>query len=309
MTVQILCALLIIAGLFLLLGIRPLDVMGLFAKPFLRQSDKKKRIRRITGKPKGRLAATLDSAKAMLTAANMGEQIGAYRWTAFILAIIGLLIGLALGNILAGLVLAAGLGCSPLIIIRVRTGDYVRSLHENLESALGTVTNSYISNGDLIGAVESSLHLLPSPLDNVFQQFYAETQLIDSDIVKALRRMRERIDNRYWRDWCDVLIQCQRDRQLRFALPGIINRLGEMRRVQMETDTTIRKQIGDYIITVMIVLGAIPLMGAMMPDWYAMLSTTAAGKITLAVMLAAVLATAVWVARLYRPVEVEGGEK
>ena len=26
--------------------------------------------------------------------------------------------------------------------------------------------------------------------------------------------MRERIDNRYWRDWCDVLIQCQRDRQL-----------------------------------------------------------------------------------------------
>jgi hypothetical protein len=33
-----------------------------------------------------------------------------------------------------------------------------------------------------------------------------------------------------------------------------------MRRVQMETDTVIRKQLGDYIVTVMIVLGAIPLM-------------------------------------------------
>jgi Flp pilus assembly protein TadB len=163
-----------------------------------------------------------------------------------------------------------------------------------------------VAGGDLIGAVENNLHLLPAPLDGGFRQFYTETQLIDSDIIKALRRMRERIDNRYWRDWCDVLIQCQRDRQLRFTLPGIVSRLGEMRRAQMEADTAIQKQLGDYIVTVLLVLGAIPLMGAMMPDWYTMLTTTPAGKITLAVVLAAVLATAVWVARLYRPVE--GGE-
>jgi tight adherence protein B len=172
---------------------------------------------------------------------------------------------------------------------------------------MSLISNSYIASGDLIGAVESNLHLLPSPMDNLFRQFYTETQLVDSDVVKALRRMRERVDNCYFHDWCDILTQCQRDRQLRFALPGIINRLGEMRRIQMETDTAIRKQMGDYIITVLLVLGAIPMMGAMMPDWYAMLTTTVAGKITLSVVLAAVLATSVWVARLYRPVE--GGEK
>jgi len=307
MIAQILCALLITAGLFCLFKVRPSDIAGKFAKPFERRRDKMKRIRRITGKPKGKLAATTDDAKEMLSAAGMGGQIASYRWAAVILALFGLLLGLALDNIPAALVLAAGLGCSPLIVIRIRTGDYVRSLNEKLESAMGTVTNSYIASGDLIGTVQSSLHLLPAPLDGVFRQFYAETQLIDSDVVKALHRLRDRIDNRYWRDWCDVLVQCQRDRQLRFALSGIVARLGEMRRVQTETDTTIRKQLGDYIITVMIVLGAIPLMGAMMPDWYEMLTTTPAGKITLAVVLAAVLATAVWVARLYRPVE--GGEK
>jgi tight adherence protein B len=307
MTIQILCFLLIIAGLFLLLGIRPLDVMRPFMKPFLRQRERKNMVRRITGKPNGKMAGTVDDAKAMLTAANMDEKFDAYKWAAVVLAIVGLLIGFALDNILAGLVLAAGLGCSPLIVIRIRTGDYIRSLNEKLESAMSTVTNSYVSGGDLIGAVENNLHLLSVPLDGVFRQFYTETQLIDADVVKALRRMRERIDNRYWRDWCDVLIQCQRDRQLRFALPGIVSRLGEMRRAQMEADTTIRKQLGDYIVTVMLVLGAIPLMGAMMPDWYEMLTSTPAGKITLAVVLAAVLATAIWVARLYRPVE--GGEK
>ncbi|HMM06771.1 MAG TPA: hypothetical protein PKD52_08915 [Clostridiales bacterium] len=304
--VQILCALLVIAGLFLLLGVRASDMTRLFAKPFQRQRERTNKIRRITGKPKGKLAATVDDAKEMLTAAGMNEQIGAYKWAAVILAIVGLLIGLTLDNVLAGLVLAAGLGFSPLIVIRIRTGDYIRSLNEKLESAMGTITNAYVAGGDLIGAVENNLHLLPAPLDGVFRQFYTETQLIDSDIVKALRRMRERIDNRYWRDWCGVLIQCQRDRQLRYALPGIVSRIGEMRRAQMEADTAIQKQLGDYIITVMLVLGAIPLMAAMMPEWYTMLTATPVGKITLAVVLAAVLATAIWVARLYRPME--GGE-
>jgi tight adherence protein B len=279
---------------------------GWLIKPFERWRERKKQIRRITGKPKGKMAAAADNAKEMLLAAGMGGQIAAYRWAAVILALLGLLFGLALDNILAALVLAAGLGCTPLIVIRIRTGDYVRNLNEKLESALGAVTNSYIASGDLIRAVESNLHLIPAPLDDVFRQFYAETQFIDSDVVKALRRMRERIDNVYWGDWCDVLVQCQRDRQLRYALSGIVSRIGEMRRIQIEIDTTIRKQVGDYIITVMIVLGAIPMMGAMMPDWYIMLTTTLAGKITLAVVLAAVLATAVWVARLYRPVK--GGE-
>ena len=68
---RILCALLLIAGFFLLLGVHPFDMAQPFAKPFERQREKKNKIRRITGKPKGKLAATVDDAKAMLTAANM----------------------------------------------------------------------------------------------------------------------------------------------------------------------------------------------------------------------------------------------
>jgi len=137
MTIQIICALLISAGLFLVLKLQPSDMTGWLTKPLKQQREKKKRIRRITGKPKGKLEAVIDSAKEMLTAAGMSGQITSYRWTAVILALLGLLIGLALDNILAGLVLAVGLGCSPLIVIRIRIGDYIRDLNEKLESAMG----------------------------------------------------------------------------------------------------------------------------------------------------------------------------
>jgi hypothetical protein len=136
--VQILCALLIVAGFFLLLGVRASDMARLFAKPFQRRRERANRIRRITGKPKSKLAATVDDAKEMLVAAGMNEQIDAYKWVAVILAILGLLIGLTLDNVLAGLVLAAGLGFSPLIVIRIRTGDYIRSLNEKVESAMAS---------------------------------------------------------------------------------------------------------------------------------------------------------------------------
>jgi len=304
---RLICALLITAGLFLFLRVRLSDVMERLSKPFVKRYEREKRIRQIVGKSQGKLVRTIQNAKQMLNASGAGEQFATYQWMAVLLSAFGLLIGLALDNLLAALVLAIGLGCSPLIIIRIRTGDYVRSLHEKLESAMSTVTNSYIATGDLIGAVESSLHLLPAPVDEVFKQFYMQTQIIDSNVVKALQSMRDKIGNRYWRDWCNVLIQCQRDRQLRYALSGIVGRLGETRRVQLEVDTTIRKQTSDYIMTVLIVLGAIPLMGCMMPEWYDMLTNTLVGKITLAGVLAAVLATAAWVSQLYRPVE--GGEK
>ena len=74
MIIKILCALLIIAGFFLLLGLHPYDVSEKLFKPVLRRRSKKQRIRYITRKPKGRLEATRDNAKDMLAAANMGDR-------------------------------------------------------------------------------------------------------------------------------------------------------------------------------------------------------------------------------------------
>jgi Flp pilus assembly protein TadB len=239
----------------------------------------------------------------MLEQSGMDDKRIGYAWASVILAALGLLVGIWLDNPLAAIVLAAGLAALPLIVIFFRTGEYTRALTEKLETTMSILTNTYIQTGDFIGAVESNIQLLPAPLDGIFRRYLTETRLIDSSQERALSNLRDQINNRHWRDWCSILIQCTHDRQLRFALPGIVERLGETRRIQMEVDTAFQKHFSDYILTVIIVLGSIPLMGMMMPQWYDALMHTLPGKIMLAVVLAAALATGIWVSRINRPIE------
>lgn len=298
---------LIIAGLFLIFKISPYDLIEILFQPLFKRLDRQAKIRAITGKKPNLFQKQLHNSRQMLAAAGMGEQLKTYRWLSFILASLGFAFGYLIHNLLAAIVLAIGLAISPQAIIQIRTGEYLRGLQEKLEIGMGIITNSYLQSGDLVGTVQESHHLLPSPLDGIFKNFLVETQFIDANLVRALEQMRGKIDHYYWQEWCSVLIQCQHDRQLRFALLGIVDRLSETRRIQLEIDTTIRKHFGDYIITVMIVLGSIPLMGLMMPEWYEMLMGTLAGKITLAVVLSAILATAIWVAKINRPMSLEKG--
>jgi tight adherence protein B len=293
-------ALLITAGLFLCLNIQSGD-------PAEKKKSRRQRIRFLSGKPPGKLERLTNEAEQMLTAAGMKARLQTYQRLALALGAAGILVGAAIGNVLAAAVLGIGLAAMPLLIIRIRTGDYQRSLYESLESGMGIITNAYVSSGDLIRAVEDNLRLIPAPVDGVFRQFLSRVQLVDASVLKALEAMKGQIDNRYWTDWVNTLIQCQYDKTLRYALPGIVERLGAMRRIRMETDTLLQKQISDYVVTVFLLLASIPVMAWMMPDWYEMLTQTVAGQVTLAAVLAAVFATALWVGRLYHPKE--GGGK
>lgn len=297
MTGSFLCALLITAGLFLMTNVRPRDVAGPLKKPFERSLSRKKRVRFITGKKPSAVQRMAEEAVTMLDASGMGEQAATYRNMAILLAVAGVLFGMVIDNPLVSIVLGVGLAMTPLTIIRLRTADYKRMLNERLEMAMSSVTNSYVATGNLLTAVERVLPMMPAPVNDVFRRFVADMQYVDGNAVRAIQHMREASDNWYWTEWCNALIQCQDDVSLNRTLSGIVERLSEMRQIQLEVDTTLRKHMSDYVVTVFLVLGSIPLMGFMIPDWYDMLMNSIPGKITLAAVLATVLITSVWVSR------------
>ena len=297
MTAYLICALFVTAGLFILMDVRPRDVTDELKKPFEREVNRKKRIRFITGKKPSAVQRMMEEAVTMLDASGMGEQVSTYRNMAILMAVAGFLFGMVIDNILVSIVLCVGLAMTPLTIIRMRTADYKRMVNEKLEMAMSSVTNSYVATGNLLTAVENVLPMLPAPVNTIFQRFVADMQYVDGNAIRAIQHMREASDNWYWTEWCNALIQCQDDVSLNRTLSGIVERLSESRQIQLEVDTTLRKHMSDYVVTVLLVLVSIPLMGFMIPDWYSMLMDTVPGKITLAVVLATVLITSVWVSR------------
>lgn len=309
MTAKLCCTIFIILGCFLVLGFSLRDISDLMTKPFQHRLTRKQRIQELTQKPHGRIRSLIEDTRVLLESIGGQKTLESYQWGTCLIALTGFAIGVLLDNLLLALVLTGGSVLLPLAMIYIRSGEYQRSLTASLESGMGIVTNAYIASGDFIQAVEESLHLLPEPLIGWFRTFLTQTQLVDASMDRALEALRRQCSNRWWQDWCGILIQCQVDRQLRYALPGIVERLGESRRVQMEVDTTIQRNYRDYALIVLIVLSSVPLMGVMMPEWCDALLYTLPGKITLALVLAAVLATSVWVARANQSIDAKERRK
>lgn len=285
----------------LLLNIRPSDLADTLKMPFLRYIRRRQTIRYLTRARTGKVEKMVSEAASMLDASGRGEQIRIYRWISLGLAGFGFLFGIVMRSSTMALVLAASLAVLPLAFIRLRTSDYRKYLLEKLETAMGAVTNSYIATGDLESAVENVIRVLPEPADAFFRRYLTEIRLISGSQRRALEHLRNEADIWYWREWVGALIQCQEDKGLRFSLPALVERMSEQRQLTIEADSVMKKQLADYLLIVLVVLGSIPLMGFMLPEWYTLLMTTSLGKLLLSAALAIILITSLWVTRAILP--------
>lgn len=302
---KVLGALLITVGLMFVLKLDPIDFIDLLTRPFQKRQQLRDRVNRITGKKPGVIKRQLLNANEMLNSANMGGKVRHYQASGLLLAFIGFTIGMLLENMAAAIVLALGLALIPLIVIQVRTGNYIRHVNEMMETALSAVTSAYVQSGDLIGAVQSSIKSIPAPIDDYFRRFLVDVEMIDANVVQAIHNLSDKIDRRHFKEWCSVLIQCQGDRELRYALPGIVERLSDMRQTQMKADTAMKRQFVDYGLIVGILLGCIPIMAIMLPGWFDALMYSLPGKVTLTVVILAVFLNTIMVVQTNKPIDMD----
>jgi len=305
MQFNIIGAILIIMGLFLICRVDPVVFISLLSKPWRKKRAAKERIKKIIGKPPSRLRQLINDSKEMLDSANMGGDIRRYQLSAILLAVLGILIGTVMDNLMATIVLALGMLILPIIYIQLKTGTYIRHLNDSIETALSVVTNSYVQSGDLLDAVKSSLKAIPAPMDDIFRKFLVEVEMIDNNVVQALYNMSNRVNRRHWREWCAAARHSQSDREIRYAMPGIVERLSEYRQVQMETDTAMRRMYTDYGLMVVIILSVIPIMAMIMPEWFNALMYTLVGKITLALVLMTMFLCTIGVVLSNKPIDAD----
>lgn len=301
LTLRIFAFMALIVGVFRLLDIRFTDLFRDFIN---KPQSIRTQIDEATNRKKKRfIVRQIEEVSEIMRLSDREDKIPVVFIACAVFAIAGAIIASLFDNVFLIPVLGIGMMCLPVWYVKLTASHFKKDISEELETALSVISSAYIRNEDIVTAVEENVHYLNPPIKNVFTDFLVQLKLIDSDVVKAIEGLKTKIDNDVFHEWCDALIQCQSDRNLKSTLTPIVTKLSDVRTVNTELELMLAEPRKEFIIMAMLVVATIPILYFLNKDWYGVLMHTGIGKIVLAVDFAAIFICGAFVVKLTRPIE------
>jgi tight adherence protein B len=294
-----------VTGFFILIGLKPLDFSdGIFKLLLGRSKSLKDEIKESTKqKNPSYLRREIAEAQNVLALTGKSRKFPMVCAMSLLFFVGGGAVAIMLGNIFLVPVMAAGCMFLPFWYVKLMEHHYKKDVSAELETALSIITSAYLRSEDILTAVEENLEYLNPPVKTVFADFLTRVKLIDPDIEAALEIMAGKINNEVFREWCNAVTACLRDRSLKTTLTPIVGKLSDMRMVNAELDFLVFEPRKEFITMIILVAGNIPLMYLLNRSWYNALMHTVYGKAILAVTAAAVFISTARVLKLTKPIE------
>ena len=294
-----------ITGFFIILSLSPMEFTDSVFKNILNKPRSiKEEINEITKRKKVSYFR-----REVIEVQSILKLTGREGWFPMICAVslflfaIGSGIAIVLGNFFSVPVLGIGFMLLPFWYVRLTQTHFKRDIAAELETALSIITTAYLRNEDIVTAVEENIDYLNPPVLSVFKGFVYRIKMINPDIAAGLEDMKVQLENAVFREWCDALIACQIDRNLKTTLTPIVSKLSDMRVVNGELENMVFEPRKEFISMQLLVVGNIPLLYFLNKDWYNALMHTPLGQIILAICFAAIFVSAAFVIKLTQPIE------
>ena len=303
--IQLIVFTLLVNGFFTLFGLRFMDLIQVLAVG--KQSTLQDDVDVLLGKPaKGFFNRESVEIEQLLKTTGREGRFTVIKRISVLLFAVGAVISLLLNNPFLIPVLGAGFAFAPIWYLRSTAAVYRKHLNEELETAISVVTTSYLRSGDLLKAVKENIPYLNPPVRGNFEAFITEAEMINANMISAINSLKMKIPNQIFHEWCNTLIQCQSDRDMKHTLTFTVQKFSDMRIVQAELEAIINEPKREAFAMMFLVLCNIPLLYLLNHDWFETLLFTLPGKITLAVCSAVILYSFTRIMQLSRPIEYKG---
>ena len=304
-TILLIACIGMITGFFILIGISPMEFTdNIFKRLMSKPRSIKDEINETTKRKKiSFFRREIDEVQEILKITGRENRFPIICALSLLLFAMGGSIAIILGNYFLVPVMAIGFMFMPFWYVRITQTHFKKDIAAELETALSIITTAYLRNEDILTAVEENMNYLNPPVLSVFREFVSRIRLINPDITASLQEMKERIDNAVFREWCDALIACQFDRNLKTTLTPIVSKLSDMRVVNGELENMVFEPRKEFITMQILVLGNIPLLYFLNKDWYHTLMHTIMGQIVLAICVTAIFISTAFVIKLTQPIE------
>lgn len=301
LTLRIFAFMALIVGAFRLLDLRFTDLFRDFIN---KPQSIRTQIDEATNRKKKRfIIRQIEEVSEIMRLTDREDKIPVVFIACMVFAIVGTVIASLFDNVFLIPVLGIGMMCLPVWYVKLTASHFKKDISEELETALSVISSAYIRNEDIVTAVEENVHYLNPPIKNVFTDFLVQLKLIDSDVIKAIEGLKTKIDNDVFHEWCDALIQCQSDRNLKSTLTPIVTKLSDVRTVNTELELMLAEPRKEFIIMALLVVAIIPILYFLNKEWFAVLMYSGIGKVVLAVDFAAIFICGAFVVKLTRPIE------
>lgn len=297
-------ALLMSAGIIILLGITPemitQDIMSLMS----RERNLKYKAAKAQGKIRqNRLQTALMNVRNALVATHSENKFSLLVSISVIGICAGFLLAALLGNLLLIPIFSGICVILPYAYVNILLANYNRRISEELETALSIITTNYVSNDDIIFAVEQSIDYINPPVQQAFRKFLTQTKLINSNVKLAIEQLKSEINNEVFHEWCDSLIECQDNVTLKKTLQPITARLSDIRIVNAELRNMLISPRREHIMMVFILLANYPILYFLNADWFDVLMNTFVGQLVNCIVAVVVLVTVVLAYQYTQPIQ------
>lgn len=225
-----------------------------------------------------------------------------YKKDNLIAALIGLILGILMQNLYLAIVFCFCFALVPSYKREIDKINEFKYISNSLHHSLNLVTGTYLQTEDIVFSIKDNLDRIKDPLKHIMSQFLAEANYVDVNLVSCLKRMKSRLENKYFQAWCDTLIQCQYDRGLKFALNAHIEKMADAKKMQDELDTKMIEVYRDLSGVAVVAFFSYPLMRIINKDWFLILSNTNAGKIAVAVTYLTIFLSIAYAIKVNKPV-------
>ncbi len=296
------------AAVFLLLNIKLENVIDLFRG---RKTKEKTLADHIAvynpknQKPKKGFKKDLLEIQEILEATGQSEKFAKVKMASVLLALLAGLLCIVLNNIAFVPVAMLAAAIIPFIYIKMICNKYQKTIDETIEATLSSITNSYMRTEDIVVSVKENLPYIEPALKTHFETFVTEVETVNPNVTVALNNLKYKVNNPVFFDWCNRLIQCQTNRNLKHTLLPIIERMSDLRALRAELTAELVGPRNEAITMAGLVFGNIPLLYLINKDWFSVLTTTLQGKIAVALIVLICLLCGLRVWKLCQPLKYE----
>jgi len=294
---------LLIAGIALLFNITFEGIKEDILQFLKREKSLKTRVKetRGTGR-KSKIITELKSINDALIATGKGGQFATICGVSISLFISGIVFAMVIDNIFLVPILAVAFAVLPFLYAKSMKRYYDKHIEDEIQTALSVITTSYIRTGDLLKAVSENVNNIKPPIRGIFKNFLNEAFMVNADLSFLIQKLKEKIQNDVYKEWCDALLQCQSDQTLKHTLEPIVGKLSDIRLINSELNTILYEPKKEYFVMVAMVLGNIPLLYLLNKSWYETLIHTMPGKFVLGVVGLVVFITALFMMKYTKPI-------